>query len=284
MSQGFIAVNHDPFQLLCSELCLMILEYLEPASLASVCRVCRHWSAFGSTDSIWKKLHDRESWHVKLDSTSTPTLSRSDTSWKSTYATRHRLERNWYTGKYSAFSLNPDVKITAIRLQGPHLFTGDTNGTIRKWDLASRTLVAPPFGEYLTEVRSIELDPLDVENVLVCGHRSGALAVWQISTGQVLQWRKPAHDTSIEVVRLSDRFVVTGSADHSIKVWSRRDTAWRDALGLMWTLGSHTAFVSALYLSGDNLISSSPGDCSIRAWDLQTGCCTWRYIRPGSVA
>ena len=70
-------------------------------------------------------------------------------------------------------------------------------------------------------------------------------------------------------MRLSARLVVTGSADKAIKIWNRRDATWTQALYHLWTLTGHSAFVSTLYLCGDNnnnntLLSSSPGDCSVK--------------------
>lgn len=145
-----------------------------------------------------------------------------------------------------------------------------------------QTQVNALLGDDQTEIRSIELDLLYSESVLVCGHRSGALVVWDLPS-RCAHVHKHAHDKSIETIRLSDRFLVTGSADNTIKVW-RRSASRSDALRHIWTLTGHKAFVSALHLSCDTLVSSSPGDCSIRTWDLTTGCCTSSYVHPGSVA
>jgi len=55
---------------------------------------------------------------------------------------------------------------------------------------------------------------------------------------------------------------------------------------LTHTLTGYSAFISMLSLaaSTNTLYSASPGDCTIRTWDLITGKCTASQVRPGSVA
>lgn len=60
MSLASLAPKCDPFRYLPNEICLLILEQLDPLSLATVCNVSQSWSAFGSTDYLWKKTSQTE--------------------------------------------------------------------------------------------------------------------------------------------------------------------------------------------------------------------------------
>lgn len=87
-----MAISQDPFQCFPNELCLMTLDHLDVASVASVRRVCRRWAAFASTDLVWRSLYLREPWlSIPGRTNNAPTSSRYQPrrrTWKASYVAR----------------------------------------------------------------------------------------------------------------------------------------------------------------------------------------------------
>ena len=55
----------DFIRYLPTEICLKILESLDPTSLISVARTCKAWHALALDQKLWRRLYTQEGWHVE---------------------------------------------------------------------------------------------------------------------------------------------------------------------------------------------------------------------------
>jgi hypothetical protein len=101
------------------------------------------------------------------------------------------------------------------------------------------------------------------EGVLISGHQSGMLKVWNVASCELWQVLQ-GHTNLIATLSVCEQHLVSGSADGSVKVWARGLKACERVL-----LG-HTDWVRSLAGWQGKVISASD-DHSIRVWDIGTG-------------
>jgi len=172
---------------------------------------------------------------------------------------------------------------------GKMLFSASDDGTIKLWDLNSRTCVRQFVG-HMGQVQSMkllyneELDtedapasptsssstlPGEIENVLVPKYKkpvlvSGSLdntvKLWDIETGKATRTYF-GHIEGVWAVASDKMRLVSGSHDRTIKVWSR------DSEKCLATLIEHQAAVCCLALSEDKIVSGSD-DKTIKIWSF----------------
>lgn len=111
----------------------------------------------------------------------------------------------------------------------------------------------------------------------VTGTRAGELIVWSMRTGKALRqlvspsregFGQTAHQGEVKDVAVSKdgQFLVSASADRTLKVWSLESEKH------LRTLTGHNDEVWCCTISNDNeLIASGSRDCTIRLWRLEDG-------------
>jgi hypothetical protein len=149
--------------------------------------------------------------------------------------------------------------------------SGSEDGEIRVWAAASlaheRTLRdggAGPAAWPDSTVYSLAA----WENLLVSGHGSGELRVWNVATGALVgavQGHGPGRRVS--ALAACGPRLVSGSFDRCVKVWAMAGGA---APECERTLAGHAGWVWALAAWGGKAISGSD-DRSVRVWDAGTG-------------
>ncbi|KAH8833867.1 WD40-repeat-containing domain protein [Flagelloscypha sp. PMI_526] len=183
---------------------------------------------------------------------------------------------------------------------GKMLFTGSDDGTMRLWDLTSRTCVRI-FSGHIGQVQSIRLllpdecgsgkstededvqsvEPLNDEGVtsdngpipsgwplfsnpkkpvLVSGSLDNTMQMWDIDTGKSLRTCF-GHIEGIWGVSADKLRLATASQDRTIKLWSR------DSATAMSTLVGHRGAVCCLQVAEDKIVSGSD-DFDIRVWSF----------------
>ncbi|KAF8921532.1 WD40-repeat-containing domain protein [Mucidula mucida] len=145
---------------------------------------------------------------------------------------------------------------------GKMLFSGSDDGSIRLWDLTSRTCVRM-FTGHVAQVQSLKLlledecKPDGEEGkkkpVLIQGQ-------WDIETGKTVRTYF-GHIEGVWGVASDKMRLVSGSHDRTIKVWSREDGSCTA------TLIGHTAAVSCLALGEDKIVSGGD-DNEIKVWSF----------------
>jgi WD40 repeat protein len=93
------------------------------------------------------------------------------------------------------------------------------------------------------------------------------LQVWR----QEKAWQAH-HKTVFDCNYVSDTAIVSGSNDHSVKIWTADGT-------LAHTLAEHTGYVTACHASpGSNLIVSASRDCTLNVWNSDSGALLHRLM------
>ncbi|KAF3785334.1 putative WD repeat-containing protein [Nymphaea thermarum] len=202
------------------------------------------------------------------------------------------------TGDLSVFethSLSSDVgAIKSIVLSDAKIFTSHQDGKIRVWEQKWRqhlrqvaaiptmteqmllSLSASNFVQVRRDHTTLWINHFDVISAIAISGGllystswDRTLKVWSLSDFRCLESVR-AHDDAINALAVSaDGTVYTGSADASIKVWTR-STGANSQHSLVATLEMHRSGVNALALSSDgSVLYSGSSDQSVLVWEKE---------------
>ncbi|XP_031479026.1 protein JINGUBANG-like [Nymphaea colorata] len=168
--------------------------------------------------------------------------------------------------------LSSDIgAIKSIVLSDTKIFTAHQDGKIRVWEQNRR--------QHLRQAAAIPtMTNFDVISAIAI--RGGllystswdrTLKVWRLSDFRCLESVR-AHDDAISALAVSaDGTAYTGSADVTIKVWTR-STGANSQHSLVATLEMHRPAVNALALSSDgSVLYSGSSDRSVLVWEKEGG-------------
>ncbi|KAG9029524.1 hypothetical protein FRB95_005245 [Tulasnella sp. JGI-2019a] len=175
---------------------------------------------------------------------------------------------------------------------GKMVFSASDDGTIRLWDLMSRSCVRQ-FDGHLGQVQSIQLvlvddaidEPIpeddvmssdggDVQShsgassshsggrmpILVSGSLDNTIRVWDVESGKRIKTLF-GHIEGVWAVACNNLRLVTGSHDKTIKIWNR------DEGKCTATLVGHRGAVTCLAVGDDKIVSGSD-DGDVRIWSF----------------
>jgi len=316
----------DPRRILPDEILLDVLGYLDENALLRASESSRSWRHICLDQRLWKRIYLREDhdydngsedvWGFLMNGTTIQDLhliTKETADWYFLCKQRKRVQENWSGGRSKMFSLpnrahpgeGHTQPIHAIHQEGQWLVSGGKDKTIRRWNLEKQRLIKPPLyghsGEVLALQYSIE------EDLIVSGCTHATLILWKFSSGQLLHKIENAHDEGISSVWFNGEFILTGSKDGSIKVWSRAHTVPRIcssnngfirnlsesrpksnyvcevALDVVSILKGHVGFVCSLTIHQGYIVSAS-ADQTTKVWTLATGQCLKTFGNPSSVA
>ena len=173
-----------------------------------------------------------------------------------------------------AFSVHAD-RITAIAVTptGDLAISASDDRTMQVWDIATgrKRMTIELFQHW---VRALAVTPNG--RFLVSGSEDFTIKVWDLNDGKEienLQEQQEARYRSRHAARVNavavtpdSRFVISGSDDHTVKMWNIDDgTEARTFLG-------HTAEVSDVAVSDDGrYVISASHDYTIKVWDARNG-------------
>jgi len=126
------------------------------------------------------------------------------------------------------------------------------------------------------------------EDLIISGCSQSMLILWRFSSGDLLQKIEHAHSEAISSVHLNSQFIITGSKDKSIKIWSRNRLGsgtgvFASISGITSILNGHVGYISSLVSYHGQIISAS-GDHSIKTWDPATSRCLKTFGDPNTIA
>ncbi len=150
--------------------------------------------------------------------------------------------------------------ITALDVLGNRLVQGDASGNIFLFDL-TRTEQLATFKAIDGPISTVAF--VGRGNDLLTGSNQGELAYWEFRDGEYLraEIRGAAHSDAIRSIVTHRRYFVTGSADHSVKLWRRSRKR------LIRTYLSHDGPVNAVALSPKAYrMASGSSDDTIKIW------------------
>ncbi|KAI6335366.1 hypothetical protein MCOR30_003843 [Pyricularia oryzae] len=238
--------------------------------------------------------------------------------WKYMYATRHRLEQNWESGKFVNFQFphpnHPEEGhkecIYSLQFNSEYLVSGSRDKTVRIWDMYTRRLVRSPLVGHKGSVLCLQFDSDPDEDIIVTGSSDSDVIIWKFSTGEMIQRLKGAHHESVLNVKFDKRILVTCSKDKTIKVFNRRPIGPGEAgygeTDAVYGVGQVIQSQYAQYDGIDNLaikppytmigalkghgaavnavqifgneVVSASGDRNLKIWDWPTQHCRCTYI------
>ena len=170
-----------------------------------------------------------------------------------------------------------DVRAMTFTADGKHLYTGDVDGVIRRWDAATGAAVGEPW----QRPRAVAGLAFSGDNRWLMESHSEGVVVVDPATGRHVRRVAPTAPgrTLVAVCPVSDRVAVVGP-DREVVVW-----ACGGAAGPVFR--GHMATVSALAFSRDGLrLASAGGDQTVRVWNptREPGVRTVAHLRVGSLA
>ncbi len=191
------------------------------------------------------------------------------------------------------------------------IISGGHDGTMRIWDISSKKSVCTLTHPNILETGGVMCIML-VDDKIIAGHESGAVSLWDDSTGSYIQNIEKHSDNKAITTSLaffqtgSSRYVISGRTDATLTFWdfvqdqlfciirTHKDpvtclkvvnnlilSASQDHTVHVWsmdtnncikTLTGHTDRINCLAISGNFIISGSD-DCSIKIWDMHTWQC-----------
>ncbi len=149
----------------------------------------------------------------------------------------------------------------AFSPDGATLASVSDDGTLKLWDVATRTGVATLEG-HTGAVNSVAFSPDGA--TLASGSDGGTLKLWDVATRTGVATLE-GHTGAVNSVAFSPdgATLASGSDDGTLKLW---DVA---AIQEKHTLTGHAASVSSVAFSSDgNTLASASGDGTVRLWDV----------------
>ncbi|OAV91802.1 hypothetical protein PTTG_06002 [Puccinia triticina 1-1 BBBD Race 1] len=104
--------------------------------------------------------------------------------------------------------------ITCLQFDEIHLVSGSTDKSIKIWDL--RTGVVSETIKYSHPITALQFD----SRKIMCAAGDATINVYNRTTLQRSSLSLNGHTDTVERLRYFDRYMVTGSKDNTIKVWS----------------------------------------------------------------
>lgn len=215
---------------------------------------------------------------------SQPSLGKIPTSWKRLMIGKYLAQRNWLQGRCRVETLRPSANYTlstddiveniersASILDGVTITISDTlshavsvtqeNSII--WSPGTQRPLQRPIPSN-SHRRVSAIWAAGCIGSVITGGKEGILSVWEYSPGikrWVLLARLEGHLDEVECIQSDDEWVLSGSSDHSIKVWSRKNWSCHS------TLVGHSKPVTCLQFNKNILVSGSC-DATIRIWRM----------------
>lgn len=217
------------------------------------CELTReHWAAF------WSKV-----WSLAITPDATRILSASDHAlmlWAGQSVLR-LASRDLFYGEY----------VSVVTLQdNARALSGEMHGTLKVWDLASRSCVMTIKGPTHETDNLLCCDVNQAGTHALSGHRNGSVRLWNLESGECLATLK-CHSDIVYSVKFSwdGQFFVSGSQDQTIKIWNV------EAGNCVLIMEGHQASVHSVAISPSGALIASTGfsDHTIRLWDWTSGRC-----------
>jgi len=156
-----------------------------------------------------------------------------------------------------------EVNCVVVSPDGFRVATGSKDRSVRVWDLSIGTCTLILEG-HTGPVNALAVTP-DGVRIVSCG--DGEIKAWDISSGACLYTVK-SHWIKTVVVTPDGRWILTGSDDHTVRIWDLATGRY------LRTLAKHESGVNVLALKPDGKsVLAGSWDKQIKMWDLQTGTC-----------
>ncbi|MFC5749923.1 hypothetical protein [Actinomadura rugatobispora] len=167
-----------------------------------------------------------------------------------------------------------DVYAVAIAVvEGmPRAITGNSDGTVRVWDMRTGAMVGEPLVGHVDGVRSVVSGVVNGRALAFSGGADGRICVWDLLTQAQVMEPVQAHNDWVRSMACLEQdgrlIVVSGSADQTVRVWDAETMMPRGP-----ALEGHTNWVrgvAAVGYEGRTVAVSVSPDNTARLWYLDT--------------
>lgn len=171
-------------------------------------------------------------------------------------------EKRFDLGNVSPYSVSFDANDV-------YAISGDLGDNINYFEIDSKKIFRDLIG-HTKAISDMSFKPDGSRLVSVSWDNT--IKIWDASTGMQLKKRKLS-ETPVYSVCTDDKFILTGDASQTIKVWS-----WD--MNQVQVLVGHGAAVTDIQISSDNLyIISRAANGEVIVWDYQTKKLKYKYIQ-----
>ena len=223
------------------ELTIIILLQLDPVSLANLSLVSKfYYKLVSRNDYLWKKLCHRDyegildqlALEARLRDRKIDAKRMESMSWRDKFIDLFLTSRNWTSGFYKVQDVDERL---LLRQNNPQ----------------------PPRSKFYLSFD--ETKAISISN-------NSAGRVWSLINGQVISMLD-GHEGMISTAKMSKRYIITGSIDSSVKIWSCSSSDGN----CLKTLEGHAGEITCLYIYADKFCISGSEDCSSIVWFLGDG-------------
>ena len=157
------------------------------------------------------------------------------------------------------------VLSVAFSRDGKTLASGDNDGTVQLWDVATRQ----PIGLPLSNTGAVDWVAFSPDGkTLATGNADGTVRLWDVATPLPTSSSLINDHTSVIWIAFSSdgKTLATGNADGTARLW---DVATRQPIGAPFTVEAGQVDSMALSPDGKTLATGS-ADGKVRLWDMTT--------------
>ena len=155
-----------------------------------------------------------------------------------------------------------NIKSLSISPDEQTLVSGSGDGTIKLWNLETRTLLEKPFREKTFNTLTISPDGRTVASSSI----DGTITVWNLNNPKAtLPWDGDSSDVTSLIFSRDSEFLISGSNNGIIKLWNLET---REVIG---QLEGHSEAVVSLDISLDGQkLASGSRNGTVQVWELSS--------------
>jgi len=158
-----------------------------------------------------------------------------------------------------------DAESVAFSPDGKILATGNYDGTVRLWDVATQQQIGSPLGSSPYGIESVAFSPDG--KILAGGNGDGTVRLWDVATRQLIGSPLASSLEGFASVAFSPdgKFLASGNGDGTVALW---DVATRQQIGRL--TGSAGAVNSVAFSPNSETLASGTNDDTVVLWDVAT--------------
>eukprot|EP00300_Choanocystis_sp_HF-7_P030091 c3884_g1_i1.p1 GENE.c3884_g1_i1~~c3884_g1_i1.p1 ORF type:complete len:535 (+),score=72.15 c3884_g1_i1:66-1607(+) len=254
-----------------SDACIRIFLYLSVSDIGIAAQVCREWRRYAYDKTLWKtmcKARWRLSYWGPQSAAYTALEESQNNDWRGVYKSRLSVERRWGSGDCRVVTLPVRAgSLDSVVADDALLAVGCESGDLSVWDIRTGVLARVHVMPAMIAAMALEQG-----GVAAIGLWSGVAVLFDLDSGAVLQGFL-GHTEGIRVCRLTDKLLLTGSFDTTVRVWDR-------ATGeCLQVLSGHAGGVTGLVVDQSRRISAAL-DGSVCIWGADSGALEARLVHP----
>ncbi|KAI9355979.1 quinon protein alcohol dehydrogenase-like superfamily [Zopfochytrium polystomum] len=184
-------------------------------------------------------------------------------SWKSIYAERLVVERNWRRAQYDLTSLTGHTgPILCMHFDEclSLLMTGSADRSIKVWCTETGSCINTIYG-HTGSVTGVQFD----DNKIVSCSQDASIRIWNRKTFECVH-TLIGHTGAVNSVHLDDKVLASGSSDSTIRIWSVANNKCS-------ILRGHGGPVNKVHIFQKTKLFSCSNDGTAKLWDLDTRMC-----------